>query len=68
MLAALPASALLAPDIAARINALKAGEVDGAAVQPATAAEVEASGATLNTGVANWAGLHILALITGGEL
>lgn len=47
-------------DVAARMNALKAGEVDGAAVPAANAADIEANGLTLNTGVANWAGLHIL--------
>ena len=48
------------PDVAARMNALKAGEVDGAAVPAANAADIEASGLTLNTGLANRAGLHIL--------
>lgn len=47
-------------DVAARMNALKAGEIDGAAVPAANGADIEASGFTLNTGIANWAGLHIL--------
>ena len=47
-------------DNAARMNALKAGEIDGARVQAADAADIEGSGFTLNTGVANWAGLHLL--------
>ena len=47
-------------DTAARMNALKAGEVDGAMVPAANAADIEASGLTLNTGIANWAGLHLI--------
>ncbi|HEU4808382.1 MAG TPA: ABC transporter substrate-binding protein, partial [Homoserinimonas sp.] len=47
-------------DVAARVNALKSGEVDGAAIPATSAAEVEASGLTLTTGVANWAGLHLV--------
>ena len=47
-------------DTAARMNALKAGEVDGAMVPAANAADIEASGLTLNEGIANWAGLHLI--------
>lgn len=47
-------------DTAARMNALKAGEVDGAMVPAANAADIEASGLTLNSGIANWAGLHLI--------
>lgn len=47
-------------DNAARMNALKAGEIDGARVQASDAADIEGSGFTLNTGIANWAGLHLL--------
>ncbi|GAB3039809.1 ABC transporter substrate-binding protein [Parafrigoribacterium mesophilum] len=47
-------------DVAARMNALKAGEVDGASVPAANAADIEAGGFTLNKGIANWAGLHLL--------
>ena len=47
-------------DTAARMNALKAGEVDGAMVPASNAADIEAGGITLNTGIANWAGLHLL--------
>lgn len=47
-------------DVAARMNALKAGEVDGAATPAANAADIEGSGFTLNTGISNWAGLHLL--------
>ena len=47
-------------DTAARMNALKAGEGDGAMVPAANAADIEASGLTLNTGIANWAGLHLI--------
>ncbi len=47
-------------DVAARMNALKAGEVDGAVVPASNAADIEANGLTLNTGISNWAGLHLL--------
>ncbi len=47
-------------DTAARMNALKAGEVDGAMVPASNGADIEASGITLNTGIANWAGLHMI--------
>lgn len=47
-------------DVAARINALKSGEVDGAAIPATSAADAEASKLKLTTGVANWAGLHIV--------
>ena len=47
-------------DVSARINALKSGEVDGAAIPQTAAADATASGLTIVTGIANWAGLHLV--------
>jgi peptide/nickel transport system substrate-binding protein len=47
----------LLPDLTARVNALKSGQVDVAYVDSATAAEMEAAGFSTTTGSAAWAGL-----------
>jgi peptide/nickel transport system substrate-binding protein len=48
----------LLPDLTARVNALKSGQIDVAVIDTATAAEVEAAGFSLATGSGLWAGLY----------
>jgi peptide/nickel transport system substrate-binding protein len=48
----------LLPDLTARVNALKSGQIDVAFVDTATAPEAEAAGFSTVTGSASWAGLY----------
>ena len=47
-------------DLTARLNALKAGEIDAASADSKSMAEAEASGLTVNTMQGDWQGLFII--------
>lgn len=50
---------LVYTDLTARVNALKAGQVDATWIDGSTAAEVEASGLTVTSSPAEWVGMKI---------